>query len=60
MKKSFEWLEERLSEKSTWVAILGFIAIATKHSIDPVLADYITNAGLALTSIVAFCTKAQK
>lgn len=48
-----KWLTDRLKERTTWLAILGFIGLFGMK-LEPELQDYIINGLIAAASIVAF------
>lgn len=54
------WFLERLKEKTTWAALLAGVSSISGYAFAPELAEYITQAGLALVGIVAFFTAEDK
>lgn len=47
-----DWVLARLSEKSTWAAIVTFAATILGRQIAPELADTITTAGLSIVALI--------
>jgi uncharacterized membrane protein len=51
MKSALNWVLARLSEKSTWLAVVTFLGTALGIKLAPELSDAITTVGLAVTSL---------
>lgn len=52
-----DWVLARLSEKSTWAALVTFAATITGRQIVPEFADTITTAGLSITALILAAVK---
>lgn len=52
MKLNATWILERLSERSTWIGLTGFLT-ATGMSLEPDVSDAIGTVGIALASLIA-------
>lgn len=50
------WLLDRLSERSTWIGLTGFLT-ATGVSLEPEIGEAIGAVGIALASLIAMLTK---
>lgn len=55
-----KWLKERLSEKSTRIAIATALANVTGYLINPAYMDLLAGLSIALLSGTAFATKEAK
>ena len=53
------WLLDRLREKSTWYAMLGFLTALDVH-FNPELTQNLTELAVAVASVIAFVTKEEK
>lgn len=50
------WLIDRLREKSTWYAVIGFLSALDIH-FNPELTQNVVEAAIATASVIAFVTK---
>ena len=55
MKLKATWILDRLSERSTWIGLTGFLT-ATGMSLEPEVSDAIGSVGIALASLIAIIT----
>ena len=55
MKLNVAWILDRLSERSTWIGLTGFLT-ATGMSLEPDVSDAIGAVGIALASLIAMIT----
>jgi hypothetical protein len=53
------WLADRLQEKSTWYAIIGFLSALDIH-FKPELTQSVIELAVATASLIAFVTKEKK
>ena len=56
MGKLWSWLGARLGEKSTWISLIGFIALLGVQ-ISPEQSEAIAMAGVAVTAVILLFTK---
>lgn len=56
MKKFLEWIVERLSERSTWIGIIGVVG-SLGVAVSPEQADAIATAGIAVVGAILAFTK---
>jgi len=59
MKAVFSWIGERLKEKTTWVSMIGFVALAGLQ-FSPEQSEAIVTAGVALTSVILIFVREPK
>ena len=52
----FKWIMDRLSERSTWLGITGFLT-AAGVALEPEQVEAIATAGLAVAGLIAVVTK---
>lgn len=50
------WLIDRLREKSTWYAVIGFLSALDIH-FNPELTQNVVEVAIATASVIAFVTK---
>lgn len=53
------WFADRLQEKSTWYAIIGFLSALDIH-LKPELTQNVVELAVAAASFIAFVTKEKK
>jgi hypothetical protein len=56
MKNLFDWIVDRLKERSTWLGIIGLIT-ATGMALTPDQTAAITAGGVAIAGLIATFTK---
>jgi alpha-L-fucosidase len=56
MDELLNWVLNRLSEKSTWVGVVGILSAFGVY-VSPDLGEAIAAAGLAITGVIAFVVK---
>lgn len=56
MKLNATWILDRLTERSTWLGLTGFLA-AAGVSVAPEIGDAIAALGVAGASLIAMLTK---
>lgn len=59
LKPLATWLTDRLQEKSTWYAIIGFLS-ALNVRFNPELTQSVVELAVAAASLIAFVTKEKK
>jgi hypothetical protein len=59
LKPLTTWLADRLQEKSTWYAIIGFLS-ALNVRFNPELTQNVIELAVAAASLIAFVTKEKK
>lgn len=59
LKPLTTWLTDRLQEKSTWYAIIGFLS-ALNVRFNPELTQSVVELAVAAASLIAFVTKEKK